>query len=137
MRDAVERLFDKRIRDKIRGLKETSRDELLRASNDHPNRGKCIDSAVVELRKLKLQRQMTKKNFVDIVFCCADLYCSAVVEHLKQRILTAAEVQRRTDEANRMANLQAEFDADQKELEDTRIKSFPGAAARRIGGPLE
>lgn len=129
MRDAVERLFDRRLRVKIMALAEHSRTEILKAAYEHERRPICIDNIVQQLRLLKLQRQMTKKNFVDIVFSCADMYVAAVIEHLKQRILTAAERQRRIAEANRIANIEAEFEADQKEALDTRIKSFPGAAA--------
>lgn len=131
MREAVERLFDKRLRQKFSVIKEAARDELLRAAYHHERKPICIDNIVHQLRLLKLQRQMTKNNFVDIVFSSADMYCSAVLENLKQSILTQAERQRRINEANRISDIEAEFDAEQKDLLDPTIKSFPGAPARR------
>ena len=131
MKEAVIALFDKRIAVTFSGLKENGRDEILRAAMTHERKGECIDNVIYQLRLLKLQRQMTKKNFVDIVYSCADMYCAAILEYLKQQILSQAERQRRIDEANRIANFEAEVEADQKELTDPRIKSYPGAAARR------
>ena len=130
MREFVERLFDKRLRERVMRLKENSRDELLKAAYEHPNRSNCIDNVVHQLRLLKLQRQMTKKNFVDITFTCADMYLNAVLQHLKERILTAAEKNRLIDEANKEKRWAEEFEADQKEALDTRIISLPGRAAR-------
>lgn len=131
MKDAVTALFDKRVKDRCAAIPEQGRDEITRAILQHERREMAIGNCVLELRKLKLARHMTKKNFVDIVFLSADLFVNLAVEHLKQEAMTRSERIRLVTEADKISNFEKEFEAEQKDLTDPRIKSFPGAAARR------
>lgn len=56
---------------------------------------------------------------------CAKLFCRVALSHKEQQLLSHAETVRRIDDANRMANIEAEFEAEQKEFLSKKIISFP------------
>lgn len=135
MKDLVTIEFDSRVRHVCRNLKEHSRDEIISALLNHERKPSCIDKVCEQLRdaemKCNIGGEFKVKRFLPLIHCAADMFCNLALTHLKEQAISNAERQRKIDEANRIANIEQEFEAEQKDLTDPRIKSYPGAAARR------
>jgi hypothetical protein len=134
MRHAVSIEFDRCIRKICRKLKEHSREEILKALLEHDRKGACIDHTCEAIRVAESRANIGGKfeisRFRLFIETTAGMFCNAALTHFKEQAISQAEKQRRIDDANRMANIEAEFEADQAEALDSRIRSYPGAPAR-------
>lgn len=135
MKAEVTQTFDAAIREHCRKVKEQNRAEITRALLEHERKDVCVQRVCDQIRdaenKCNIGGRLELKRFKLLIDAAAVMFCDAALEHMKQRTISQAERQRRIDEANRIQNIEQEFEEEQKDLTDPRIKSYPGAAARR------
>lgn len=65
-----------------------------------------------------------------LIFECVKLFSDIALKYAKEKVISRLERQRRIDEACRIDNIAAEFEADQKEFESKKIVSRPGQVAK-------
>jgi len=107
---------------------ESIRNYLLNHERKQVCIGKvCEQIRIAELSNLKGRFDLWRWR--QVIEACAGIFANAALNHAEEKALTQAERTRRLDEACRMDNLKAEFDALAEEALSTKLVSRPGAVA--------
>jgi hypothetical protein len=89
----------------------------------------CLEQIkFAERSNISKRFDVTKYNLV--IKECAKIFAKAALGHAEQRALSRIERDRRVAQHNRIENIKAEFEADQKEWESKKLVSRPGSVAR-------
>ena len=135
MKEEVLRIFNARLMNICIGLKEQSREQILNALLNHERKGSCVDRICDQIRRAEMACNiggaLKISRFRLLIEAGADMFANMALTHMKEQALSQAEKQRKIDQASKIENIKAEFEAEQKDLTDPRIVSFPGKAARR------
>jgi hypothetical protein len=91
---------------------ESIRNYLL----NHERKQRCIDRVCEQIRMAELgqlKQRMDIWRWRTLVEACAKIFANAALQHAEESALTQAEKMRRIDEATRIDQIAAEFEAEQ------------------------
>ncbi len=106
---------------------------VVSALLNHERKERCIQRTCEQIRKGELcniGRRMNLNSVAAMVEACAAMFCENAIKHFEEQALSAAERHRRETEADRMTQIEAEFDEMNNEAASGRLVSRPGDVAR-------
>lgn len=118
----VEKQFDLFVEQFIPNL------SMQNAIKMHERKKVCLEKLCDEIRgcesaSFNINFDISKYNMIIRDVC--KMFCHQVIRVLEEREISRLERQRRIDEANRMNEIEKEFQEDQKQADEARIISHP------------
>jgi hypothetical protein len=103
-------------------------EEIRRFLWNHERKPKVIDNLCEQIKiceKRDYSIKFDAKKYAKVIHETAKMFCEAALEKAKQDQLTQAERQRRIDEADKINQIEQEFEAEQAEAMSDKIISYP------------
>lgn len=123
MRESIERIFDSYINKKL-----ADKHDVKRFIHNHCGKARCIDKIYEQVRLAEMSNIggiFDAEKYRLVIQTGADLFVWVALSIVEQAELTQAERRRREDEANYIAEIEAEQDELRAEIESEKIVSYP------------
>lgn len=102
---------------------------------NHERKNLAIEKTKEQIKIAELSnfgKKFEARHVLECIEMCAKCFCNAALNHKKEQVLSAAEYQRRVDEAEKLKNTEEEYLDDQKELKASEklIVFRPGSVGK-------